>query len=111
MLIYTAETNPYISLIGDMTASPQERLSANGYRQFCAKIAAFMVTIIVHVLASRWGAGHLAGGYQLSMGLMALLATLLFIFCFFTTTERVQHKADEKPVARQLALLVRNDQW
>jgi len=111
MLIFTAVTIPYISLIGVLTDSPQERLSANGYRLFFAKIAAFLVTIIVPVLASRWGAGHLARGYQMSMGLMALLASVLFIFCFFTTTERVQHKADEKPVMRQLALLVRNDQW
>ena len=111
MLIFTAVTIPYISLIGVLTDSPQERLSANGYRLFFAKIAAFLVTIIVPVLASRWGAGHLARGYQMSMGLMALLASVLFIFCFFTTTERVQHKADEKPVIRQLALLVRNDQW
>jgi len=111
MLIFTAVTIPYISLIGVLTDSPTERLSANGYRLFFAKIAAFLVTIIVPVLATKWGAGQLPRGYQFSMGLMGLMASLLFIFCFFTTTERVKHQADEKPVSKQLALLVRNDQW
>jgi GPH family glycoside/pentoside/hexuronide:cation symporter len=51
MLIFTSITIPYISLISVLTDDPQERLSANGYRLFCAKIAAFLVTIIVPQLA------------------------------------------------------------
>ena len=111
MLIFTGVTIPYISLIGVLTDSPQERLSANGYRLFFAKIAAFLVTIIVPVLATKWGTGQLARGYQMAMGLMALLASLLFIFCFFTTTERVHHQPEKAPLSKQIALLFRNDQW
>ncbi len=110
-LMFTAVTIPYISLIGVLTADPQERLSANGYRLFFAKIAAFLVTIIVPMMAARWGADNLAAGYQAAMGLMAGMATLLFLFCFATTTERVEHKIDPKPLREQLALLLRNDQW
>jgi GPH family glycoside/pentoside/hexuronide:cation symporter len=111
MLIFTSVTIPYISLIGVLTEDPQERLSANGYRLFFAKVAAFMVTIVVPLLAARWGVGQLARGYQVSMALMAGLATLLFLFCFFTTTERVKHKVDDKPLWLQLELLFKNDQW
>lgn len=110
-LIFTAVTIPYISLIGVLTDSPAERLSANGYRLFFAKVAAFLVTIVVPVLAANWGAGNLARGYQAAMGLMAVAAALLFLFCFFTTTERLQHVAESKPLLRQAALLFRNDQW
>jgi GPH family glycoside/pentoside/hexuronide:cation symporter len=110
-LMFTAVTIPYISLIGVLTSDPQERLSANGYRLFFAKIAAFMVTIIVPIMAARWGEGHLATGYQAAMGVMALMATLLFLFCFATTTERVEHNIDRKPVREQAALLLKNDQW
>src|SRR4051812_6633077 len=39
MAIFTAVTIPYISLISVLTDDPQERLSANGYRLFFAKIA------------------------------------------------------------------------
>ncbi len=111
MLIFTSVTIPYISLIGVLTEDPQERLSANGYRLFFAKIAALMVTTFVPLFAARWGIQHLARGYQVAMALMAGLATLLFLFCFFTTTERVKHKVDDKPLLLQLRLLFKNDQW
>ncbi|MEJ2384986.1 MAG: MFS transporter [Xanthomonadales bacterium] len=110
-LMFTSVTIPYISLIGVLTSDPQERLSANGYRLFFAKIAAFMVTIIVPVMADWWGEGNLAKGYQAAMGVMAAMATLLFLFCFATTTERVEHEIDRKPLREQAALLLKNDQW
>jgi glycoside/pentoside/hexuronide:cation symporter, GPH family len=110
-LTFTSVTIPYISLIGVLTSDPQERLSANGYRLFFAKIAAFLVTIIVPIMAAQWSGDDLAAGYQAAMGVMAALATLFFLFCFFTTTERVEHVIDRKPVSEQVRLLLRNDQW
>lgn len=112
MLIFTAVTIPYISLIGVLTADPQQRLSANGYRLFFAKVAAFLVTIVVPQLAVVWSSdGNLADGYKWAMGLMGLMATVLFLFCFASTKERIQHQVDRKPVREQIKLLVRNDQW
>jgi GPH family glycoside/pentoside/hexuronide:cation symporter len=111
MAIFTVVTIPYISLISVLTDDPQERLSANGYRLFFAKIAAFLVTIIVPQLADAWGGTSISRGYQLAMGLMGALATVLFLFCFFTTTERVKHEVDRKPIGLQFKLLLRNDQW
>lgn len=110
-LLFTAVTIPYISLIGVLTDSTAERLTANGYRLFFAKVAAFLVSIVVPVLAARWGNGNLATGYRSAMGLMAAAATALFLFCFFTTTERLQHKVERTPVWSQMKLLLRNDQW
>jgi len=110
-LMFTSVTIPYISLIGVLTSDPQERLSANGYRLFFAKIAAFMVTSIVPILAARWGGQDLAKGYQAAMGLMAAMGTLLFLFCFATTTERVEHVVDKKPLKEQARILLHNDQW
>lgn len=111
MLVFTAVTIPYISLPGVITADPQERLSANGYRLFFAKVAALAVTTFVPLFAASLGVGNLARGYQVAMAIMAGLATLLFLFCFFTTTERVKHTIDEKPLGLQLSLLFKNDQW
>ncbi len=110
-LMFTAVTIPYISLIGVLTADPQERLSANGYRLFFAKIAAFLVTIVVPIMAARWGEDNLAQGYQMAMGLMALMATGLFLFCYASTTERVEHEIERKPLREQFTLLLQNDQW
>lgn len=39
------------------------------------------------------------------------MATLLFLFCFFTTTERVAYKVETKPISMQIRLLLKNDQW
>jgi GPH family glycoside/pentoside/hexuronide:cation symporter len=111
MLAFTAVTIPYISLIGVLTNSPQERLSANGYRLFCAKVAAFLVSIVVPILAVKLGGGSPTRGYQAAMGLMALMGVGLFLFCFFSTTERVEHQIDRKPFLEQVRILLRNDQW
>ena len=102
---------PYISLISGLTSDPQERLSANGYRLFFAKVGAFMVTIIVPILAQKWGGGNPAAGYQAAMALMAAMGVLLFLFCVLTTTERVVHVVERQPLLDQFKLLLRNDQW
>ncbi len=110
-IMFTSVTIPYISLIGVLTADPKERLSANGYRLFFAKVAAFLVTIIVPIMAESWGDGDLAVGYQASMGLMGILGTLLFLFCFATTKERVKHQVEDKTLKEQAKILLKNDQW
>jgi glycoside/pentoside/hexuronide:cation symporter, GPH family len=110
-LMFTSVTIPYISLIGVLTSDSKERLTANGYRLFFAKIAAFLVSIVVPILAEKLGKNDLARGYQLAMGVMAILGTLLFLFCFSTTKERIEHKVDKKPIMEQLKLLFGNGQW
>ena len=110
-LMFTSVTIPYISLIGVLTSDPKERLSANGYRLFFAKVAAFLVSIVVPILAEKLGKSDLSRGYQLAMGVMALLGTLLLIFCFYTTKERVEHVIDKKPLLEQFKLLLKNGQW
>ncbi|SDQ51019.1 MFS transporter [Flagellimonas zhangzhouensis] len=110
-IMFTSVTIPYISLISVLTSDPQERLSANGYRLFFAKIAAFMVSIVVPILADKLGGGSISRGYQLAMGIMALVGTGLLLFSFFTTKERVEHVVDEKPLLQQFKLLLKNGQW
>lgn len=110
-VLFSLVTVPYISIIGVITDSPSERLSANGYRLFFAKVAGFLVAIVVPLVAKDWGGGNLARGYQLAMAVMAAGGVVLFWFCFFTTTERVEHKEEKLPLGVQLSNLVRNDQW
>jgi len=110
MIIFTGVVIPYISLPGVLTDNPQDRLSANGYRLFLAKVGAFALSA-VPLLVVAWGNGSPARGYQLAMGLMGGVATLLLLFCFFTTKERVQHTVDKTPLWEQFKLLLRNDQW
>ncbi|MCU6432579.1 MFS transporter [Undibacterium sp. Jales W-56] len=112
MTVMTAGVGiPYISLVSALTNDPKERLSANGYRLFFAKIGAFMVTIIVPLLSQRWGNGNPAVGYQAAMAVMAIMGVALFLFCYFTTTERVVHVVEKQSLSEQLKILLRNDQW
>jgi GPH family glycoside/pentoside/hexuronide:cation symporter len=101
----------YISLPSSLTDDPQQRLSANGYRLFFAKIGAFMVTVVVPILSERWGGGSAAVGYQAAMAVMAVIGIALFLFCFFTTTERVRHVVQRQSLPAQLKVLLKNDQW
>ncbi len=110
-LMFTSVTIPYISFISVLTNDSQESLSANGYRLFFAKVAAFAVSIVVPVMAESLGKDNIGKGYQLAMGIFALLSILLFLFCFFTTKERVEHVVDKKPFMEQLKLLFQNSQW
>lgn len=110
-LMYTLIAIPYVSLIGVISEDPIERLSANGYRFVMTKIAAFMVSIMVPMLAVYLGKGSLSLGYQLSMGLMAALGSLLILYCFFSTKERVKPTLESMSVKSQIKLLFRNDQW
>lgn len=110
-LMFTAITIPYISLISVLTDDPKERLSANGYRLFFAKAAAFMVSIVVPQLAAYSGKSDIQSGYQYAMGLMGLLGTVFLLFCYFSTKERVCHDREEITVKDQLRTLVKNEQW
>jgi GPH family glycoside/pentoside/hexuronide:cation symporter len=102
---------PYISLPSSLTNDPQQRLSANGYRLFFAKIGAFMVTVVVPVLSERWGGGSAAAGYQAAMAVMAAVGVALFLFCYFSTEERVRHVVQKQSLLAQLKVLLKNDQW
>jgi len=108
---FTVVTIPYISLVSVLTDKPKERLSANGYRLFLAKVGALLVASLVPILAEVLGQGDKAKGYQYAMAIMAVVGVVLFLFCFFTTTERVRHVVHKKPFFSQLKFLLRNDQW
>jgi GPH family glycoside/pentoside/hexuronide:cation symporter len=110
-LMFTGVAIPYISYIGVLTSDPQERLSANGYRMFFAKIANVVIVASVPYLAKLWGDGDSAKGYQLAMGFMSMIGVGLLLFCFFTTRERVEHEVDKEPLREQFKLLLKNDQW
>lgn len=110
-LMFTAITIPYISLISVLTDDPKERLSANGYRLFFAKAAAFMVSIVVPQLAATLGENDLQSGYQYAMGLMGLLGTIFLLFCYFTTKEQINHIEFNVPVKEQVRTLFKNEQW
>jgi len=110
-LAYTLISIPYISLIGVITDDPQERLVANSYRFVMNKTAVLVVTSAVPILALYLGEGNLASGYKLTMGVMAVAATLLCLFCFAAVKERITHPVKPFVFKQQVSHLFKNDQW
>lgn len=110
-LMFTGVAIPYISYIGVLTADPKERLSANGYRMFFAKIANVLIVWSVPELAKLWGGDNIAHGYQMAMILVSLCGIGLLLFCFFKTKERMEHKVEQQGIGEQLKVLLKNDQW
>lgn len=100
---------PYISLPGVLTSDPKDRLSANGYRLFLAKIGAFMVAIVVPLVAGLWS--DKAVGYQVAMAVMSAVGAAMFLYCYFNTKERVAHVVERQPLFEQFKQLLKNDQW
>lgn len=100
---------PYISLPSAITDNPKDRLSANGYRLFLAKIGAFLVAIVVPMVAGLWSSP--AVGYQMAMAIMAAVGAVMFLFCYFNINERVAHVVEKQSLAEQFLLLLKNDQW
>ncbi|ROP49001.1 GPH family glycoside/pentoside/hexuronide:cation symporter [Enterobacter sp. BIGb0383] len=110
-LFFTLVSIPYVSLIGVISDDPQERLSANSYRFVMTKIVMFAVGYIVPLGANYFGKGSPQAGYQITMGAMAILATLLCLYCFATVKERVHHPKSDLSLKDQMKSLFKNEQW
>ena len=111
-LAYTAINIPYCSLGGVITNDPGERVSCQSYRFVMVGIATLILSLSLLPLAEWFGGEDKARGYQMAMGVMAMIGLCMFLFCFATVRERIkpavpsndQLKADLKDVWR-------NDQW
>ncbi|WP_437614605.1 glycoside-pentoside-hexuronide (GPH):cation symporter [Erwinia sp. V71] len=111
-LAYTAINIPYCSLGGVITNDPGERVSCQSYRFVMVGIATLILSLSLLPLAEWFGGDNKARGYQMAMGVMAIIGLFMFLFCFATVRERIKPavptnddlKADLKDVWK-------NDQW
>lgn len=95
MLAYTAINIPYSSLLATMSSSSSERTSLSTYRFVFAFAAQLAISGFVIPLKNALGDGDEARGYQLTMGIFAVLSTALWLFTFATTRERVVPDAEQ----------------
>jgi len=112
MMIYTANNVPYGALSGVMTSNSIERTSLNSYRFVFGQSAALMVQGLTLPLIALLGSGNKALGYQLTMGLFAVIAIALFHVTFYTTKERIEPpKSQSTPIKDDLKDLLHNRPW
>ncbi|MCE0802132.1 MFS transporter [Buttiauxella sp. S04-F03] len=111
-LTYTAINIPYCSLGSVITNDPKERVACQSYRFVMVGIATLILSLSLLPMVDWFGDGDKAKGYQMAMGVLAVLGMCMFLFCFTTVRERVRPavpsnddlKADLKDVWK-------NDQW
>lgn len=112
MMIYTANNIPYGALSAVMTSNSIERTSLNSYRFVFGQSAALMVQGFTLPLIALFGAGDKALGYQLTMGLFAVIAIGMFFVTFSNTKERIEPpKEQNTPLKEDLKDLMQNRPW
>ncbi|WP_233267262.1 glycoside-pentoside-hexuronide (GPH):cation symporter [Paraglaciecola sp. L3A3] len=113
MLFYTATNIPYSALGGVMSSSTRERASIQSYRFALAMIGGAVVTASIMPMVEWLGQGDEQKGFQLAMIVLAALAVLCFIICFYFTRERVEPESTEinTSVWADVLLISKNDQW
>ena len=112
MMVYSANNLPYSALTGVITGDIGERTSLSSYRFVCAMAGAFVVQVLALPMVKYFGHGDSARGYQMTMGILSLVAVGLFVITFLTVKERIQPDPRQKSsVLRDFAGLARNGPW
>lgn len=112
MTLYSANNTPYSALSGVMTGDAAERTKLSSYRFVAAMLAQLVVGGFTLPLVAKFGQGNNAQGWQMTMGLWAVICVLCFIIAFFTTRERIQPPPQQKADARaDFRNLLTNGPW
>lgn len=98
MLVYTILNMPYNSLSGVLTANAQERNTLNSTRFFFAYLTGIVVGAATPELAEYFGGGdrYSPVGWQITMSIYAVIASILFVITFATTKERIAPPPEQK---------------
>jgi Na+/melibiose symporter-like transporter len=112
MTLYSANNTPYSALTGVMTGDVNERTSLSSYRFVSALIAQLIVGGFTLPLIAKLGQGDRAKGWQMTIGLWAIVCVVLFIITFLSTRERIQPDPKQSATAQQdLGGLFKNGPW
>jgi GPH family glycoside/pentoside/hexuronide:cation symporter len=79
MTLYSANNTPYSALTGVMAGDVNERTNLSSYRFVSALIAQLIVGGFTMPLIAKFGQGDRAKGWQMTIGLWAIVCVVLFI--------------------------------
>jgi Na+/melibiose symporter-like transporter len=112
MTLYSANNTPYSAMTGVMTGDVNERTTLSSYRFVAAMIAQLIVGGFTLPLVAKFGQGDNAKGWQMTIGLWAVVCVVLFVVTFLTTRERIQPPPQQKSDAkRDFSDLIKNGPW
>lgn len=118
MTLYSANNMPYTALSGVMTGDSYERTSLNAYRFVAVNVAQLIVTGFTLPLVAKFAAAYGEGataratGWQMTLGLWAIVCVACFVITFASTRERIvpdiKHRSSP---AQAFGDLLRNRPW
>lgn len=112
MTLYSANNTPYSAMTAVMTGDVNERTSLSSYRFFSAMVAQLIVGGFTLPLVAKFGQGDTAKGWQLTVGLWAIVCVVAFIITFLSTRERIPPVREQKMSVREdFGNLLKNGPW
>jgi GPH family glycoside/pentoside/hexuronide:cation symporter len=112
MFLYSTINIPYTALLGVISGDPVDRTSASSFKFTGAYLGGFIVSATVLPMASYFGHGVPAKGWQMTIGMYGIAAIIFFLITFLSTKERIQPIAKEKTsVKNDLKDLSKNTPW
>ena len=112
MTLYSINNTPYSAMTGVMTGNVNERTSLSSYRFVSAMIAQLIIGGFTLPLVAKFGRGDDAKGWQMTIGLWAVLCVILFVLTFISTKERIQPDPKQKSAGKQdFGNLLKNGPW
>jgi GPH family glycoside/pentoside/hexuronide:cation symporter len=112
MTLYSANNTPYSAMTAVMTGDVNERTSLSSYRFVSAMIAQLIVGGFTLPLVAKFGQGDNAKGWQMTMGLWAIICVVCFVITFLTTRERIQPNPEQKSSPKEdFSSLLKNGPW
>ena len=112
MSVYSANNIPYSALSGVITGDQKERASLFSYRFIFVVLATIAIAGFAKPMVDIFGQGNDAKGYQITMGIFCVLATLFFLFTFATTKERIKpDPKQESSLKDDVTSLLQNGPW
>jgi GPH family glycoside/pentoside/hexuronide:cation symporter len=116
MMVYSMINVPYASLMGVMTSDGKERTTLATFRFIFAFAGSLLVLAAAEPLAdilSKLGNGgvNLQRGWQLAVGVFAIVAIILFWLTFLWTRERIKPATEKTSLKHDLKDLLNNYPW
>lgn len=113
-ILYTGINIPYGALNSLMTRDQNQRASINVFRMTLAQIGGLIINAGTLPLVNAVGGSTNQRAWIIVSAIYGLLASLLFLFCFLMTKERVNAVSDkdrEIGLGKTLKLMFKNDAW
>ncbi|MDB4379089.1 MFS transporter [Akkermansiaceae bacterium] len=96
MTVYTAINVPYSAMMGTMTGDPAERASLSNFRFAGAFSAQVIIGLALFPIIDSFGGRNSPEAWRTAMMVFSILATVLFLYTFSTTRERIAPSKEER---------------